>query len=107
MTDARETLTVSILDKDYQISSPPSEAKTLRDAAADLDKRMRDIKQNGGIIGLERIAVMAALNTVHELQSERSKHSHYQDSVNQYVGRLKEKIDGALGEDAQMELPTD
>ncbi len=107
MADTRETLTVSILDKDYQISCPPSEAKPLREAAADLDERMREIKQNGGIIGLERIAVMAALNTVHELQTERSKHSQYQDSVNQYVGRLKEKIDGALDDDAQMELPTD
>ncbi len=107
MTDTRETLTVSILDKDYQISSPPSESKTLRDAAADLDQRMRDIKENGGIIGLERIAVMAALNTVHELQTERSQHSRYQDSVNQYVDRLKEKIDVALGDDAQLELPTD
>jgi len=107
MTDSRETLTVSILDKDYQISSPPSEAKTLRDAAAELDERMRDIKENGGIIGLERIAVMTALNIVHELQSDRVQHERYQDSVNQYVDRLKEKIDVALGDDAQMELPTD
>lgn len=107
MADTRETVTVSILDKDYQVTCPPAEAQVLRNSALELDERMREIKENGGIIGLERIAVMTALNTVHELQAERTKHERYQESVNQYVGRLKGRVDDALGDDAQMELPTE
>jgi len=107
MTINRDTVTVSILDKEYQVSCPPSESKELKKAAEELDERMQDIKENGGVLGLERIAVMTALNVVHELQAERSKHKSYEDSVNQYVDRLKGRIDDALGNSSQIELPTE
>jgi len=107
MDEERQTITVSILEKDYQISCPSSEAASLKTSADELDQRMKSIKKEGGIIGVERIAVMAALNTVHELVEHKKKHSHYQESVHEYVDRLKERVDGALGQDPQMELPTD
>ena len=34
---------------------------------------MREIRDNGRIIGTERIAVMAALNITHELLQERQR----------------------------------
>ncbi len=107
MTDKRETITVSILGKDYQISCPTSQASSLQSSANELDKRMQNIKKEGGIIGIERIAVMAALNTVHELMEAQQNHGRYQSSVNDYVNRLKDRVDTALGDDAQLELPTD
>ncbi|HFB64024.1 MAG TPA: cell division protein ZapA [Aeromonadales bacterium] len=107
MTDNRQTITISILDKDYQISCPAEQAASLQSSAHELDQRMRNIKKEGGIIGVERIAVMAALNTTHELLEQQKNHSRYQDSVNDYVNRLKDRVDTALGDDAQLELPTD
>ena len=62
------TTTVSILDKDYQVACPEGEKAALNRAATELDKRMRAIRSSGSIVGLERIAVMAALNLCHELQ---------------------------------------
>lgn len=61
------TVTVNILDKDYQVACPPEQEAELRVSASYLDKQMRTIRENGKVIGLERIAVMAALNISHEL----------------------------------------
>lgn len=69
------TVDVPILGKEYQISCPESERAALLKAAAELDRRMRDIRQSGNVLGLERISVIAALNLCYELlQKESSQH---------------------------------
>jgi len=62
-----ETLSIHILGKDYQVSCPSDERDALLDAAIELDRRMKSIRQTGAVIGVERIAVMAALNLAHEV----------------------------------------
>ena len=69
---ASETVVVQILDKDYQVSCPPEERNALLESALLLDERMRTIRRGGAVIGLERIAVMAALNLSHELLRAKS-----------------------------------
>lgn len=69
--DAMETVTVLILGKEYKLSCPAEERDGLMQAARLLDERMKDLK-SGGMIGLERIAVMAALNLGYELLQNRS-----------------------------------
>ncbi len=61
------TVSVNILDKEYQVACPAEQEDALRASARYLDKQMRDIRDSGKVIGLERIAVMAALNISHEL----------------------------------------
>lgn len=62
-----ETVTVHILGKDYQVACPSDERESLINSAAELDRRMKVIRQSGTVIGVERIAVMAALNLAHEV----------------------------------------
>ena len=62
-----ETFSVHILGKDYQVACPLEDRDALLRAAAELDKRMRTIRQSGSVIGIERIAVMAALNLSNEV----------------------------------------
>jgi cell division protein ZapA len=52
-----QTVTVSILDKDYQVSCKPDEVSALQQSARYLDKKMREIKSGSSILGLDRIAV--------------------------------------------------
>jgi cell division protein ZapA len=66
---ATETLSIHILGKDYQVACPVEEQEALIKAGAELDRRMKMIRQSGSVIGLERIAVMAALNLAHEVIS--------------------------------------
>ncbi|PID41691.1 MAG: cell division protein ZapA [Proteobacteria bacterium] len=80
---------VKILDKDYLIACPPEAEGGLRDAAHQLDKKMREIKNEGSIFSTEKIAIMAALNLTYELL-EKSR-----DSVEtrEAVSQMHEKID--------------
>jgi len=61
------TVTVKILDKEYKVACPEEQEAELVVSAKYLDKQMRSIRDTGKVIGLERIAVMAALNLSHEL----------------------------------------
>lgn len=64
-------VTVQILDKDYRIACSAEEQHALMDCARLLDRRMREVRQNGRVIGADRIAVMAALNLIYELMQQR------------------------------------
>ncbi len=60
-------VTVRILGKEYQVACPPSAQSELLDAARHLDENMRQIRDSGKVAGVDRIAVMAALNLAHEV----------------------------------------
>jgi len=69
---ASETIQIRILDKEYQVQCPPDEKAALQESAQVLDQRMREIRKSGSVIGLERIAVMAALNLSYDLLQSAS-----------------------------------
>jgi cell division protein ZapA len=71
MNPPANTVAVTILDKEYQVACPPEQHAELLLSAQHLDQQMRAIRSTGKVIGLERIAVMAALNISHELLETR------------------------------------
>lgn len=92
-----ETVFVKILDKAYQVACPREERAALQESAELLDERMRAIKRSGSVIGLERIAVMAALNLSHELlQAKRQPQQPSLDLDQNELQRLNDKIDRSL-----------
>jgi cell division protein ZapA len=100
--EAIETLTVSILDREFRVNCPPSEQQHLIDSAAELDKRMREIKNTGRVIGVDRIAIMAALNITSELLSNTGSSDQVVDSVNQKIETMADKIERALHETEEL-----
>jgi cell division protein ZapA len=66
------TVSVTILEKEYQVACPEDQQAELLLSARHLDEQMRAIRATGKVIGLERIAVMAALNISHELLQARN-----------------------------------
>ncbi len=68
MSDAR-SITVKVLGRDYQVACPPDERDALYAAARYLDDRMIAIRKRAAGLGLERIAIMTALNMARELMS--------------------------------------
>jgi cell division protein ZapA len=90
------TVTVSLLDKEYKLSCPPGEEQSLIDAATHLDNKMREISGSGKLLGLERIAVMAALN----LSYENMNGSKSQSSSNDEVAAMIDKIDAVLAKNS-------
>ena len=61
------SLKISILDKEYQVNCPTDERDALVRSAKLLNDKMDEIRHGSHIIGLERVAVMAALNISHDL----------------------------------------
>lgn len=87
---------VHILDKEYRVMCPPEERNALIASARQLDARMRDIRDHGRVIGTERIAVMAALNIVHELMQRESNLQEFDQDLGKRLRRLTQRIDDAL-----------
>ena len=97
MSDDRDVVTVRILDKDYTISCLPDERDSLVAAARELNERMQEMRDGSKVLGTERMAVMAALNVIHEReQIASSQHSAF-DSARKAVDMLVNKLDTAIG----------
>jgi cell division protein ZapA len=60
-------LQINVMGREFRVACPENEQKELLEAVDYLNKKMSDIRDNGKVIGLERIAIMAALNIAHEL----------------------------------------
>ena len=60
------------MGRDFTVSCTDEERPGLINAVNFLDKKMRDIRDAGKVIGAERVAIMAALNLSHELLSSKS-----------------------------------
>ncbi len=99
------TVAVKILDKEYQVACPEDQEADLLVSAKYLDKQMRDIRDTGKVIGLERIAVMAALNISYELlQASQQSGAQEPPPETESVGRLNRKLDDALYQLRQLEI---
>ena len=97
MSVDRDVLSVRILDKDYTISCLPDERDSLVAAARELNERMQEMRDSSKVLGTERMAVMAALNVIHEReQLASSQHSAF-DSARKAVDMLVNKLDTAIG----------
>jgi cell division protein ZapA len=66
-----EQIDVRILDRDFRLAVPSDEKARLIDAVRVVDEKMRSIRDAGRIAGVDRIAVMAALQLAHDLLDAR------------------------------------
>lgn len=97
MSSQSAPVTIRVLDKEYMVSCPPEERESLVESAKLLDRRMRETRDGGKVLGTERMAVMAALNIVHELLQTREEHQQREQMLGTEMHRLGEKIQSALG----------
>ena len=91
------SLKIYILDKEYQVNCPPEDREALERSAQLLNEKLEEIRGGSQIIGLERIAVMAALNLAHDLiQTEQSAEQN--SFASDVLQTMNSKIDSALFE---------
>jgi cell division protein ZapA len=65
---------------------------------------MRDIRGKGKVVGVERIAVMTALNLAHDFLQQGCDRDGQQNQVDTRLRSLQEKIEMALNQNAQLEV---
>jgi cell division protein ZapA len=83
---------LNILDKEYVVSCSEEEASGLRTAAHYLDSKMREIRETGRVVGLDRIAVMAALNISHELTQSSGQSESLSNELSTHLDSMQKKI---------------
>ena len=88
------SVVVHLLEKEYRVACPPGERENLIRAARFLDDRMREVR-DANVVGLERIAVMAALNLSHELLQTSTALDTRSDTSDR-LSRLLRKVDDEI-----------
>lgn len=96
MKTGTEPVKVSILDKEYLIACPEDERDDLLRAANFLNRRMKEIRDSGKVIGADRIAVMAALNISHEMLQLESRHDGVLALVEDRVRTMDQRLAAAM-----------
>ncbi len=95
-----DSITVQILGREYRLRCKPEERESLIFAAKRLDTEMRTIRATGKTVGSDRIAIMAALNIVHELLQLQAYCSELQNRLGKQLHELNELVDSILEEEA-------
>jgi cell division protein ZapA len=104
MNERTARVSVRILEKEYQVACPTEERTDLLDAAEFLNGKMREIRDSGSVLGLDRIAVMAALNLANELLKVRRTESPGDHEMVDRVRHLRERVETAITRGKQLEI---
>jgi cell division protein ZapA len=100
MSEAR-SLQITIMGRDFRVACPEEEQSGLLEAVDYLNKKMIEIRDTGKVIGLERIAIMAALNIAHELLSTKVG-GFDMGEIKRRMTRMETVIDQAMSEQAKL-----
>lgn len=98
-------VTVRIMEKEFCVACPKAERDSLLESARYLDGKMREIRDSRKVVGMDRIAVICALNLAHELL--QSNHVPAESTNGPLAARVKslhDKIEAALHGNRQLEL---
>ncbi len=92
------SLDVNIMGREFRVACPEGEEQALLDAVAYLDRKMNDIREGGKIVGVEKIAIMAALNISHELLSARLPGGFDIGEFKRRMGSMQAQIEQAMSD---------
>ena len=104
MSDMFAHVTIRILEKEYNVACPAEEKAALVASAELLNAKMREIRDSGKVVGLDRVAVMAALNLANELLKAQGQDEELKNIVGLRIRAMREQLDTALGPAKQLSL---
>jgi cell division protein ZapA len=95
-------LQINVMGREFRVACPDDEQKGLLEAVDYLNKKMTEIRDNGKVIGLERIAIMAALNIAHELLSTKIGGGFDIAEVKRRINRMETVLDQAVRDQSKL-----
>ena len=90
------SISVKIMGQEYKVKCPPEKIAELQESAVHIDKIMQEIRDNSNVIGLDRVAVIAALNVTHEMLILKKQKNAYIELLSKRIQDLQQKIESAL-----------
>jgi cell division protein ZapA len=101
-TREKGALTLNLLGREFRVACPEGEEQQLLASAELLNRKLREVRDTGKVIGNERIAVMAALNIAHELMSNRPSAPGFDAAAfRRRIVAMQETLDSALAADQE------
>lgn len=104
MTEMFAHVNVKILEKEYEVACPANERADLLDSAEMLNSKMREIRDSGKVAGLDRIAVMAALNLANDLLKARDQGEVLESAAKERLQAMRERVETALQNGQRIKL---
>lgn len=98
MSVEKKSVTVRIAGEDYTIRSSADEEHTRR-CAQHVDKRLRDIKKQVGILEGHKAAILAALSITDELLQGKEAFELIDADLVSNIGSLTEELEAAIVRD--------
>ncbi|MCX7183928.1 MAG: cell division protein ZapA [Nitrosospira sp.] len=93
-----KTMNVSIMGREFRVACPDDEREELLQSVSYLDKKMREIRDSGKVVGSERVAIMAALNITHELLTTKIRGGFDMGEFKRRIDRMQAALDAAMPE---------
>ncbi|HUP93405.1 MAG TPA: cell division protein ZapA [Burkholderiales bacterium] len=97
-----KSLQITIMGRDFRVACPEDEQAGLLEAVDYLNRKMLEIREGGKVIGLERIAIMAALNIAHELLTTKVDGGFDLAEIKGRMNRMETVIDQAMSEQSKL-----
>ena len=94
---AKEEVKVTILDRQFTVNCRKGERDSLLEAAAFLDGKIRTIQEQTKLVGLERCAIVAALNISNELLQIKRDDTDVTEIL-KHIRSIGDRIDGVIQE---------
>ncbi|MGQ0523136.1 MAG: cell division protein ZapA [Betaproteobacteria bacterium] len=95
-------LQINIMGREFRVACPEEEQKSLLEAVDYLNRRMQDIRGSGKVVGLERIAIMAALNITHEFLTTKVGGGFDMGEVKRRMARMENVLDQVMSDQDQL-----
>jgi cell division protein ZapA len=95
-------LQISIMGREFRVACPENEQDGLLEAVEYLNRKMHEIRDNGKVVGIERIAIMAALNIAHELLSIKVGGGFDLAEVKRRMNQMETILDQALYDQSKL-----
>jgi cell division protein ZapA len=95
-------LQITIMGRNFRVSCKEDEQAGLLEAVDYLNRRMEEIRDQGKIVGLERIAIMAALNITHEYLGAKVGGDFDMAGFKRRMSQMETVIDQAMAEQAKL-----
>lgn len=96
-----KSIDVNIMGREFTVACTDEERAGLLEAVRFLDRKMHDIRDTGKVVGIDRIAIMAALNLSHELLHTKTGDIDIGD-YKRRISAMQSQIDEAVASQTKL-----
>ena len=105
MSADKGALTINLLGRELRVACPEGEERQLLASVDYLNRKLKEVRDTGKVVGNERIALMAALNVAHELLSQQRSPAPSPGAETTAIKRrivaMQETVEAALAADQE------